>query len=501
MKLNKLYLYSLGLLLLVFASCSEDRIDGVQTGTVQGIVVASGTNLVLSDVKISTQPGSSTVFTDSQGKFILNEIPVGTYSVQADKEDYLSGFEPATVIADGTVELIFELYLSNSANSSPTKPTLIAPENNTEDLSLAVDFEWESTDDDETDVLSYTLTLYNNNNTEVLEFTDIEESTFTVDDGLSFGTKYFWQVTVDDGVNPPVLSELFSFTTTTSPELDYLFVRKVGDNNVIYSGDNEGNEYALTSSATNSWRPRRSIETGKIAFLRSVGGSVHLFTMNEDGSGQFQVTNSEPVNGFNFDEVDFTWSPSGDRLLYPSFDKVYSINVDGSGKEKFHETTNGNFVTEVDWSRFNNIIAIKTNDLYGYNVEIYTIDVSENVLYTVLSGVQGGAGGLDINVDGSKVLYYWDESGSELPEYQLQQARLFIYDNNEPTADPSLETGVEVGLNNIDPRFSPDENEVIYTQVGRGAGAVKNIYFHNFIVQESNFELLFQNASMPDWEN
>ncbi|GHC55552.1 carboxypeptidase regulatory-like domain-containing protein [Ulvibacter litoralis] len=501
MKLNKLYIYSLGLLLLVFASCSEDRIDGFQTGSIKGIVVASGSNEVLQDVKISTQPATSTVFTDSQGMFTLDNVPEGTYSVQADKEDYLSGFEAANVLANGAVEVIFELNLSNSSNTPPSTPLLIAPENNSEDLALEVEFEWEATDNDDTDTLEYTLILYNDSNSDVLEFTGIEENTFTVEDGLNFGTKYFWQISVVDGVNPPVLSELFSFKTTTSPELDYLFVRKVGDNNVIYSGDNLGNEFALTSSGTNSWRPRRNTETGKIAFLRSVGGAVHLFTMNEDGSGQFQVTNSEPVNGFNFDEVDFAWSPSGDRFLYPSFEKLYIINADGSGKAKFYETSNGNFITEVDWSRFNDIIAIKTNNLYGYNVEIYTIDISGNLLYTALTGQPGGAGGLDLNVDGSKLLYYYDESGSQLPEYYLQKARLYIYDNNDPTNPRDLDTGVEVGFNNIDPRFSPNENEVIYTQVGVGIGSTKNIYFHNFEVLESNFELLFQNASMADWEN
>jgi hypothetical protein len=499
MRLNRVYKYSLGILLVLLSACSEDRIEGIQTGTIAGIAVVSGSNEVLANVKISTAPATSTVFTGEDGRFTIQNVPEGSYSVQADKDDYQSGFEPANVIPDVTIELVFEMMVDVVDNTPPTIPQLIAPVNNSTDLPLSVEFEWESTDVDVTDILKYTITLHNDVDDTVLVFSDIEERVYTIDN-LNYGTKYFWQVAVDDGQNDPVLSEVFNFKTTVLPGLDFLFVRKVGDNNVIFAADAAGTLLQLTSSANNSWRPRRNSETNKIAFLKSVGGSIHLFTMDEDGSGQRQVTNSQAVNGFNFNEIDFAWSPEGSYLLYPSFDKVYKINRDGSGLTAFYQTTNGNFVTEVAWSKFNNIIGVKTNNSQGYNAEILTMNQMGSSIETVFSGQMGGAGGLDLNIDGTKLLYYYDTSGSELPNYSLQDARLFIYDIPSQTTF-GADTSVITGFNNIDPRFSPNENVIIYTERGRSANAPSSIYSHDYIASDQNSDLLFENASMPDWED
>lgn len=499
MRLNRIYKYSLGILVVLLSACSEERIEGVQTGTIAGIAVVSGSNEVLANVKISTSPATSTVFTGEDGRFIIQNAPEGAYSVQADIDDYQSGFEPANVIPDVTIELVFEMMTDVVNNTPPSTPQLIAPTNNSADLPLSVEFEWDASDVDETDVLKYTISISNDIDDSVIIFSDIEEKVYTVDN-LNYGTKYFWQIAVDDGQNDPVLSEVFAFKTTSAPGLDVLFVRKMGNNNVIIAADSLGTSLQLTSSSNNSWRPRRNSVTKKIAFLKSVGGSIHLFKMNEDGSGQQQVTSSQAINGFNFDEIDFTWSPEGDYLLYPVFDKIYKINKDGSGLTQLYQTTNGNFVTEVTWSRFNNVIAVKTNNAQGYNAEILTIDQTGAVVENIFSGQTGGAGGLDLNVDGTKLLYYYDISGSELPNYSLQDARLFIYDIPSQTT-LSIDTSVIPGFNNIDPRFSPNENVVIYTQRGRSANAQSSIYTHDYISSDQNFDLLFENASMPDWED
>jgi Tol biopolymer transport system component len=499
MKFNKVFRYSLGIMLVLMSSCSEDRIEGLQTGTIEGITVVSGSNEVLSSVKISTSPATSTVFSGIDGRFTIQNVPEGTYSVKADKDTYQSGFEPANVLANRSIDVIFEMTLSVTGNVPPAAPNLISPANNSVGLPLTVEFEWDATDEDETDILKYTLTIHNDVDSSVLVFNNIEEKIFTVSN-LNYGRKYFWQIAVEDGQNEPVLSEIYNFKTSSSPNLDFLFVRKDGNNDVIFSANDQGILLQLTSSFNNSWRPRRNSVTNKIAFLRSVGGFVHLFTMNEDGSEQRQVTNTQPINGFNFNEIDFTWSPQGNYLLYPSFDKIFKINVDGSGLTQFYQTTNGNFVTEIAWSRFNNVLAAKTNNSEGYNVEIVTLNQSGAFLETVFSGQNGGAGGLDLNIDGTKLLYYYDISGSELPDYSIQDARLFIYEIASQTT-LSLVTNVNTGFNNIDPRFSPNENSVIYTEKGRSPNALSKIYSHDYTLSDQNFLLLFENASMPDWED
>ena len=71
--------------------------------------------------------------------------------------------------------------------------------------------------------------------------------------------------------------------------------------------------------------------------------------MNLDGTNQLQVTNSVPVNGFNLDDLDFEWKSNNTQLMYSSFDKLYQINIAGDGLTQLYQTTNSNFITEVDW--------------------------------------------------------------------------------------------------------------------------------------------------------
>ncbi len=488
-------------LLVVMVSCSEDQLLETSSGAITGTVIADGTNVNLENVKISTQPSTSTIFTNTNGVFTISDIADESYSVQADLDGYISQFEVANVTNGTTVELFFELMLEETANNPPSIPELIFPKNNAVDIETDVVFMWSSIDENESDEVNYTISLFNDSNDEVALFNEIIDTTLTVDSLLA-STRYFWQVSADDGVNEAVQSPLFNFQTITSPEADILFVKKINGNNVIFSGteDEEAPIFALTSEAENCWRPRKNAITGKIAFLKTIGGATHLFTMDANGGNQLQVTQNVPVNGFDFNEIDFSWKPEGDKLLYPSFSRLYSINTDGSGQAIFYETTNGNFITEIDWSDFNNVIALKTNDSNGYNVEIFTIDLAGTLQDMILQGVPGGAGGLDLNIDGSLLLYTYDISGIELTTYLPQDMRMFLHDITTGISGSQLLTGVTDGFNDVDPSFTPNENSVIFSRRGVSAGASTSVLIHEISGANENFDLLFDNTSMPDWE-
>ena len=497
----KSHMKFVGILFLFFMySCNEDKIDEGQTGTLTGNVVSMGDNLPLANVKITTQPSSSTVFTDELGEFIIEDILIGQYSVQSEKEGYLVDFESANILANTAVNVVFELQISTANNKPPSKPVLIAPETNMVGSPLEVEFIWNPSDDpDEDDELTYKLTLQNDQNNTVEVFEELTSTTLTVN-SLTYSTKYFWSVSVSDQINEPVISETSNFKTLSTPEYDYLVVQKNGSNNVIYSAKEDGSLLQLTSESTNSWRPRKNTTSHKIAYLQSVGGETHLFTMNEDGSNKVQVTQSIPVSGFNLNEIDFAWKPTGEVLVYPNFNKIYQINADGSGASEFYELTNGNFITEIDWSANNDIIALKTNSSEGYNVEIFTMDTSGTIIDIVLSGVSGAAGGLNLNVDGTKLLYSYDVSGSELPSYNIQESRLFIYDSSTDNST-QLNTLTTIGYNELDPRYSPNEDGVIFTYQGRAINSRKYIYTYAFNQDgEENLTLLFSDMSMADWE-
>ena len=477
--------------LLLLTSCSEDLIDVNGTGLIRGKVVEETTFLPLENVKISTNPNTSSVFTDVNGDFEI-EVEAGQYAVQAEKDEYITAFESATVEVDSEIELVYELRTQTANNRAPNAPVLDAPVDNAVDLSFNLTLEWTGTDVDD-DELTYKVTLRNVGDNTIQTFEDITAA--SLDITVDYGTTYFWQVTANDGINEDVNSELFTFSTANFPVNRFLLVKKISGNNVIYSGDEDSVEVAITSTTTNSWRPRVSRVANKIAFLRNVGALVHVFVMDPDGNNVRQVSSQVPVAGFNLEEIDISWSTDGAKIYYPSQDKLYSVNLDDTGTTMVYQST-GNLVTEVDAN--GTLIAIKTNDLSGYNCEILLINTSGTLVDTVLTGLNGAVGGLDLSADNSRILYTRDTSGFENNSYRQLNTQAFIYNLNT-----MVELGVsfnkDPGTNDLDARFSPTESKIIvYNQDNDGItqGTLQVLEVDTIDTRED----IFSNALMPDWE-
>ena len=448
------------LLAVSFIGCSEDTIGAFGNGTITGKVVKDGRNEPIENVKISTNPASSTVFTDEDGNFTLKDVAEGEYSVQAKKEGLLTKFEGVSLRQSSEVNVIFELKPETANNRQPSAPVAIYPLDKATDMDLKVDFIWSATDP-ENDSLTFALELRNNINNTILNFKDIKDTTYTVE-GLNYGYKYFWQITVSDSINEPVLSPVYSFETIDNPSGRFLFVKRVDGNNVIFSGDDEGNSIQLTSSSLNSFRPRKNSTTGKIAFLRSVGGKTQLFIMDPDGTNQFQLTSNIPVNGINLETLGFSWTNTGASIVYPNFSKLYQVRIDGSGTQKIYETPNGRFITDADVSEDNNKIALLTTNSEGYNGSIYLINMNGQIVEEVISGVTGTLGGIDLSVDNKRLLYTRDVSGFESNDNRQLDTDMFIYNFSTKQSLNISKFKVD-GTNDLEPRFSPNEAEVIFT--------------------------------------
>ncbi|UAB74545.1 carboxypeptidase regulatory-like domain-containing protein [Mesoflavibacter sp. SCSIO 43206] len=483
--------------LVLFCACSEETITITGQGTLTGKVVEKSTNIPLENVKISTNPNTSTIFSDSEGNFQISNIDVGDYSVKAEKEGYIVKFEGATIQESVSANVIFELEIETANNDAPNAPLLLEPLNNSIEVGLSVDLVWSGSDPEE-DELTYSVEILNDQNADVISFTEITDTTLTVS-GLMYNTKYFWQVTANDGINNSVSSNVFNFRTIEFPENRIFFTRKINGNNVIFSTDDDGNDIQLTSQNNNSWRPRKAQSLNKIAFLRSNGGQTHVFTMNLDGSDVQQITSAVPVNGFNFEEIDFEWTNNDSQILYPSFDKLYVIDSDGSGLNQIYQTSNGNFITEVDWNQNTSTIALKTNNSNGYEVEIFTINTFGVVQDIILQGITGAAGGIDLSFDGTKLLYTRDVTGNENQEYRQLNSQVFIYDLTTMTTNSTVSFEKPPGTNDLDAKFSPTEAEIIIENTPNDGLSQSNIYKLT-LGQVNGRELIEEDAKMPDWK-
>ncbi|MEM7187385.1 MAG: carboxypeptidase regulatory-like domain-containing protein, partial [Bacteroidota bacterium] len=423
---SSIYFTLLGMLLVVLFACNEDRIDEGQFGTIKGTVVASGSNVPLPNVRISTNPVTSTVFTDSLGNYTIENVPVGEYAVEARVDGYIADFEPTVVEANLAVVVVFELEVSTANNRPPMAPELIAPAENEVLQSIEANFQWNATDPED-DPLTYALELRNDQNDDVLLFENITDTAFAYSP-LILGAKYFWQVSATDNINDPVLSPVGTFEVISAPvDNRFLFVRNIEGNNVIFSADEGGAEFQLTSQNLNSYRPRRNVAANKIAFLRSNGADVDIYTMNRDGTDITQVTGAIKPNGFDLNEINFSWPPGSDKIYFPRLDKLYRINSNGQGITLVYQTPDGSLISEVDVSETDDIIALKTNNLDGYDVSVYTIDFAGNVLDTILTGMPGAVSGLNLSVTNNFLVYSYDVSGFESNNYRRLDSRMFVY--------------------------------------------------------------------------
>ncbi|MCF2873390.1 MULTISPECIES: carboxypeptidase regulatory-like domain-containing protein [unclassified Tenacibaculum] len=495
---------SLLLTTLVFVQCGEDGTIGlIEYGDLTGKVVKKDGFVPLENVKITLSPTNNTTFTDAEGNFKFERIEVQEYSVQATKEGYLDKFEGATVTVEAVVNVVLELEISTALNKPPTKPELLTPADGTEDLPNEVELTWESTDPEE-DELTYVLELRNDFNNDVTRIADIKEKKYLLSN-LKYGGKYFWSIEVTDGINAEVVSSIRSFTVKEDPGNRYFYVKNEGGNNVIYSSsfnetNNEvSNTVQLTDPNLNSWRPRKSNVANLIAFLRIDNNEAHIYTMKTNGNDVQKVTSTIPVAGFNLNEMDFSWSPDGSKLLYSNFGKLYSINKDGSGLQNIYETTGGSLITECDWSSDGTKIAIKTNNANGYDGAILVIDMDGNVLSTVISGVVGAMGGINLSASGNKLLFTRDISNHQATNYRQLDTRLFIYDFTDMSFTDISNVEKTSGTNDLDPRFSPNEAEVIFVNTSNDGISQRNIMRTNLV---GNIErrMVFTNAIMPDWE-
>lgn len=492
------YLYKITslLFLLFLVSCSEEKIGDSEFGTVTGKVVNSDTFEPIENVKILSSPTTSTVFTDADGKFTVSNVKTGEYSFQAQKDGFVAKFEAVAVTVNNTSEIVFELSKSTANNKPPTVPVLVTPADNSTNQAVSLDLTWTVTDPDN-DVMTYTVTLRNDKNSDVKVFAGIKDKKLNVTD-LVYGTKYYWQVAVSDGINTPVLSVISSFTTLPFPSTRYLFVKMLNGNNVIFTADDAGKQYQLTSSDKNYWRPRRNNQAQKIAFIGTSGSQNDIYTMNYDGTGIMKVTNSVPITGFNSNYLGYSWNASGSEFIYPNFDKLYRIKSDGSGLTKIFQTPNGKFISECDWSADGSKIALKVNDINGYGVEIYVINPSGVVETPVLGGLPGDVSGLNFSVSGQKLVYTRDITGFENSSYRQLDSRIFEYSF---ILGNSYEIATEktAGTNDLDVRYSPNEAELIFTNTSNDGISVKNTVKMGIGVANSR-TTLFTGTAMSDWE-
>ena len=100
------------------------------------------------------------------------------------------------------------------------------------------------------------------------------------------------------------------------------------------------------------------------------------------------------------------------------------------------------------------------------------------------------------------MLYTRDAAGFEDPTYRQLDSRIYIVNlTTDVVRDVSLLTQKPIGTNDLDPRFSPNDAEIIFVNTSNDNISPSTIYKVklDFVSGDSRTQL-FTNAIMPDWE-
>ncbi len=100
------------------------------------------------------------------------------------------------------------------------------------------------------------------------------------------------------------------------------------------------------------------------------------------------------------------------------------------------------------------------------------------------------------SVDGNSIMFTRDVSGFESQDGRQLNSHIFIISiNGSDTTDVSINK--PEGTNDLQPRFSPDGSQIIFTNSSNVLGSASDIWIMD--VTGNNRTKLFDNAIMPEW--
>ncbi len=485
------------LTVVLLSSCKEDTVQPELYGSISGIVMDQSTSAVIEGAGITTSPPTSAILTASNGKFTIDNIPVGNYTITAQKNGYKKASVSISVRENTATQATIFLEVDNGTNAAPNTPSNPVPSNAAADQPVNLTLMWSASDPDAGDSLSYSVYLYKSgSSSQDIIASGIADTTVDVED-LEYNTTYFWQVVVKDSGGLSANSETWSFTTMPFPDNPLVYSKKTNDNYEIFSNDTAATaEIRLTDLVSREWWPRFNSRRNKIAYTSDANVGANIYTMNTDGSGVLQVTNI-PVTGYHNYGIGFCWSFDDGKFFYSNNDKLYSINVNGSGRTTIATAPAGRNFREVEQSSQGNKLVVLTIGSEVYNSEIYLMNSDGSNMTLFVDNQPGITERPSFSVDGTKVMFTHDISGYQNQDGRQLDSHIFIYSvNGSDSVDVSLNK--PAGTNDTNPRFSPDGAKIIFNNAPNDGSKTPGIWIMD--TDGTDRRMIIEDGIMPDWK-
>jgi TolB protein len=501
MKTRIYYLFSYILILSIFSfqACQEETVDPVTFGKVNGKILLGNTNTPVEGVLIFTTPASSNSLSNNAGEFELENIPSGSIGLKAEKSGFITSTSNISVPINGTASTTIRLFPDTLSNTLPSAPVIVSPLSGSINVSIPTTFSWrKSIDPNKSDSLKYEITLFDSNNPNGMVIATNLRDTFFRTNTLLYNTNYFWQVNVKDKANIAINGSLAGFKTKDLPsDFRIYFAKKTNGIYNIFAGNDKGESIQITNGSSGKFRPKISPNRNKIAFIDGQGIDLQIYIMDKDGSNIKKVS-SIPISGFSPSELDYTWAPDGNTILYMNNRKLFLVNIDGSNTRTFSDAPSGFTFTEVDWSANSNQVLARITGTNIFDSQILILDGNNGqAISQIVQNAPGNTGGPAYSINGLSFLYTQDIQGFESQDGRQLDSRIFVkVISTQSTADLSFKK--ISGTNDFDPRYSADGSKVIFVNTPNDLISQKDIYIMD--ITGENRKILFPNAEMPDWK-
>ena len=482
--------------IIFLSSCKEDTIQPELYGSISGVVMDQDAVSAIEGASITTAPPSSAILTGKDGKFSIEDIPVGNYTITAQKSGYKKASVSVNVRENAAAQATIFLEVDDGTNAAPNPPSDPQPSNQAANQPVNVTLGWSASDPDAGDTLSYTVFLYKSGsfNREIIA-EDISDTTVDAQN-LEYSTTYYWQVVVKDSSGLSVNGETWSFTTMPFPDNSIVYSKRINDNYEIFSNDTSDVAMVrLTDMVSREWWPRFNSRRSKIAFTSDENIGANIYTMNPDGSDIFRVTNI-PVSGYNNYGIGFCWSFDDGKFFYANNDKLYSIYINGSGRTQIAAAPSGRNFREVEQSPQGGKLVVLTIGSEIYNSEIYLMNSDGSDMTLFVGNEAGITERPSFSIDGNRVMFTHDVSGYQSLDGRQLDSHIFIYPVN---SGDSIDVSVNkpAGTNDTNPRFSPDGAKIIFNNAPNDGSKTPEIWIMD--TDGTDRRMIIEDGIMPDW--
>jgi TolB protein len=488
---------SITLFVFIFITCKEASIEPIFYGSLQGKVVDAETNEPLYGASISTNPASSSVTTDYEGKYKIESIPVGNYTIICKKFGYEKEQISVSVLEEyETVAMLF-LHKSEVVINPPSMPQNSEPVNGSTQNEVKIILKWTAGVNNQNDSVYFDVFLYEALSTDCRKIgTSLRDTTLEVTD-LKYNHVYFWYVEAFDNYSNKTRSEIWNFKTKVPPLNPILFSLMIDNQYDIYSIDENGNDKVevIALSGNELW-PRYNNEKRFIAYCSNYGWSAEIFIKDLKTDLTTKVTNL-PVSGYHNNGFGFCWTNDGGGLVYPYYDKLYKVDINGFNRKMLIQAPADRNFRESDYSPIEDKIVVLTVGINQYDSEIYLYDQSVDTLKLLVDNLPGIIERPSFTIDGKNILFTRDISGYESLDGRQLNSHIFIM-NLTSMEIKDISVNKIDGTNDLNPRISSDGAYIIFNNAVNNNNKQPDLVIMDLMGRQRR--VITSGGIMADWK-